>query len=173
MSEIETQLQDFKMLLESMCNDNNYRNHKPYLLLSLIESYFEYISKILNKKVSCRMSQEKRLKQLCKLNIIESEVFNIMDKTRVLRNGFSHDLSYFPSDEDIIEYHKIVSAYSDRETRSLNNKEDKVYSLTSAIIQGYAVVTSRVSKNLNNNLKELIVKIDAAKLANKKINKDT
>ncbi|OUS01110.1 hypothetical protein A9Q81_10090 [Gammaproteobacteria bacterium 42_54_T18] len=164
MNEIEAQLLDFKMLLESICNDNNYKNHKPYLLLSLTESYFEYISKILNKKISCNMKQQTRLIGLLKKNEIESEVFNIMDKTRKLRNGFSHDLSYFPSDKDIIEYHKIVSVYSEQKIGSLNDKEDKVYSLTSAIIQGYAVVSSRVSDNLNNNLKELIIKINAAKL---------
>lgn len=160
MIRFDDQLYDFKHFLEDICNSQDYENHKPYLLFSVMESYYEYISKVIDGSIECRETQHKRLERLKSGDKIESEVFEIMNKTRIIRNGFSHSLTYFPSDQDIIEYHKIVSPYTGPKTGSLASNNEKAFSLNNAIIQGYCVVTTRTNETLMNAVNELIKQIE-------------
>jgi hypothetical protein len=163
MNDVDLQLHDFKMFLESVCNDVNYKNHKPYLLSSLIESYYEYIAKILDEKISCKDNQFIRLERLLKKDKIKLEIYHIMDRTRIIRNGFSHDLSYFPSDEDIINYHTIVTPWSTPKIGALFNKDDRVFSLNCAIIQGYCFVSGNTMNDLREAVSKIMEMIDKAK----------
>ena len=155
--QIIKEISAFKYFLESMMNDSKNKIYKPYLVTCTIQTYYEYVTKILKKNLRDRSIHSERINYLKSNNIIDEEEFKILDKTRLLRNSFSHDLTYFPDVEEIKSLHPIFSPYTDQhKIGSLVLQEEKEYAYLNIIIKGYCIISNRLSTKVGTALKEIL-----------------
>jgi len=140
------ELDSFTCFMEQMMRDSSLANYKPYLITSIIETFYEFGCKLLDGKASCKDTQSIRLDRLLKDNKINQIQYEIFNTTRKVRNSLLHDLTYFPSSDEIVGFHKVFSPFSDTvNTGSHQTREEAVLSYNKAIVNGYCIISNQLS----------------------------
>ncbi len=145
-------IQYFKDFIKNTSKLQKDEGNNIFMIISAVESYYEFISEALIPSSSRSKTQHKLLLELKESNIITFDEFKIMDETRKLKNDLTHRLDFLP-DEKV--YHNFNNNCNLENIKKPNNAKDQdeiLESLAYSVISGFKIIDKKLFEAV---LKEL------------------
>ena len=152
MNIVNNKFQSFRNFLTNASHDEANLKNQLYLMTGIIETYYEFISCILDGTLQSRNNQSARLIRLKDANIITSQQFAIMDETRKLRNRLLHDLLYESTAEEIIAFHQECNFHSGPTHLSPEQIESQ---FTNSVLNGFCIIDNQLHETVRDKIFEL------------------
>jgi len=151
MRTLDRKLFEYTDFLTKASHDEAKLGNQLYVMTGIIQTYYEFISCILDNKTKTSNSQAEQLKKLKTNCTITEQQYNIMDETRKLRNKLLHDLLYEPTAQEIINFHD----------KCLNNKPQLLApkqvegQFVNSILNGYCFIDAQLRSTIGIKFDEL------------------
>lgn len=142
-------LLSFRQFLEDTMRTDGGSSRRPYIVCSVMQTYYEYIACILEGKLEVTGNYYKRLNRLLSEGVITKRHFEIFNRTRLLRNKLMHNLLYKPTFDEIVEFYQL--ALDGQNSGSLVTQRDRDCSIVHGLICGYCYILSTVIKETVKN----------------------
>jgi len=152
MNVVNNKFQSFRDFLTNASHDKAKLNNQLYLMTGIIETYYEFISCILEGNLQSRDKQFPRLKGLKNADIVTDQQFSIMDETRKLRNKLLHNLLYEPTAEEIINFHKDCNFHSGPAHLSPEHLD---FQFTNSVLNGFCIIDNQLHVTVIDKIFEL------------------
>ena len=151
MRTLDRKLFEYTDFLTKASHNEGKLGNQLYIMTGIIQTYYEFISCILDNKTTTSNIQSKQLAKLKNNNIISEQQYNIMDETRKVRNKLLHDLLYEPTAQEIIDFHE----------KCLNSKpnllapEQVEGQFLNSILNGYCFIDAQLRSEIGKKFVEL------------------
>ena len=111
-----------------------------YVMVLVIEAYYEFISEVLIPSSSRSMTQFKLLEELRALKLVSEQEFTIMNETRKLKNDLTHRLDYVINITYLHDYNNNCKLTNKRIPEDKDDQKAIDESLRDALIKSYTIV---------------------------------
>lgn len=111
-----------------------------FVMVLVIEAYYEFISEVLIPSSSRSMTQFKLLEELKVLKLVGEQEFTIMNETRKLKNDLTHRLDYVINIAYLHDYNNNCKLTNKRIPEDKDDQKAIDESLRDALIKSYTIV---------------------------------
>lgn len=148
------ELVSFKDFISSITRNEAKLKRHSYLATGVIQTYYEYIACILDKKIEMDKSNySKRLNKLKMEGVLSNQQFQILDRTRLFRNKFQHNLVYRPTLNEVLNFHEHCLPSSN--TGNLSTPEMLEVGYVQGIVSGYCYIEGSLMSTIKECLEEI------------------
>lgn len=150
MGVLEDRIQQFRTFLAEASHNEAKFDKQLYLMTGIVETFYEFVARVLDGKVRSREDQAPLLKKLRDDGTIALTQYAIMNETRDLRNKLLHDLTYSP---DVPKLVALVKACFDEDwspahTAGLSDAAAIEFQMTHQVIRGYCVIDNQLQRQI-------------------------
>ncbi|MBV5278768.1 MAG: hypothetical protein J0647_07025 [Campylobacteraceae bacterium] len=111
-----------------------------YVMILVIEAYYEFISEVLIPSSSRSMTQFKLLEELKALKLVNEQEFTIMNETRKLKNELTHRLDYIVNISYLHDFNNNCKLTNKRIPEDKDDQSAIDESLRDALIKSYTLI---------------------------------
>lgn len=111
-----------------------------YVMILVIEAYYEFISEVLIPSSSRSMTQFKLLEELKALKLVNEQEFTIMNETRKLKNELTHRLDYIVNISYLHDFNNNCKLTNKRIPEDKDDQKAIDESLRDALIKSYTLI---------------------------------
>ena len=111
-----------------------------YVMILVIEAYYEFISEVLIPSSSRSMTQFKLLEELRTLKLVNEQEFTIMNETRKLKNELTHRLDYIVNIAYLHDFNNNCKLTNKRIPEDKDDQKAIDESLRDALIKSYTLI---------------------------------
>lgn len=111
-----------------------------YVMILVIEAYYEFISEVLIPSSSRSMTQFKLLEELKALKLVNEQEFTIMNETRKLKNELTHRLDYIVNISYLHDFNNNCKLTNKRIPEDKDDQKAIDESLRDALIKSYTMI---------------------------------
>ena len=111
-----------------------------YVMVLVIEAYYEFISEVLIPSSSRSMTQFKLLEELRALKLVNEQEFTIMNETRKLKNELTHRLDYIVNIAYLHDFNNNCKLTNKRIPEDKDDQKAIDESLRDALIKSYSLI---------------------------------
>jgi len=112
----------------------------PYVLILVVEAYYEFVAEALVPNSSRSVTQFKLLEELLSLGLIDKQAYTIMNETRKLKNELTHRLDYRAGVAYLHDFYNNCTLPNKNVPKDKNDQEAIDAALSEALRKGYSVV---------------------------------
>ena len=151
MRTLDRKLFEYTDFLTKASHNEAKLGNQLYVMTGIIQTYYEFISCILDNKTTTSNTQAKQLEKLKNNTTITEQQYNIMDETRKLRNKLLHDLLYEPTAQEIIDFHDKCLNSSPK----LLAPEQVEGQFLNSVLTGYCFIDAQLRSTIEKKFDEL------------------
>lgn len=112
----------------------------PYVLILVIEAYYEFVAEALVPNSSRNVTQFKLLEELLSLGLIDKQAYTIMNETRKLKNELTHRLDYRIGVAYLHDFYNNCALPNKNVPKDKTDQEAIDGSLSEVLRKGFALV---------------------------------
>ncbi|MCK4866187.1 MAG: hypothetical protein KAT06_12290 [Gammaproteobacteria bacterium] len=148
------ELLSFKDFIVSITRNEAKLKRHSYMATGVIQTYYEYIACILDKKIEMdRSNYSKRLSNLKTKGMLSEQQFEILDRTRLFRNKLQHNLVYKPNLSEVVDFYEKCLPNSN--TGDLSTPEMLERGYVQGIVNGYCFIEGSLMETIGKCLEEI------------------
>ena len=137
--------------LEKLSYFKNFIEHEKgafgfnvYIMVLVVEAYYEFISEVLIPSSSRSMTQFKLLEELRALKLVNEQEFTIMNETRKLKNELTHRLDYRVNITYLHDFNNNCKLSNKKIPEDKEDQEAIDNSLRDALIKSYTLIDDKL-----------------------------
>ncbi|PHR69884.1 MAG: hypothetical protein COA66_13695 [Arcobacter sp.] len=137
-------IRNFKNFIDASSSLKEEEGNNIYLIITAIESYYEFVSESLIHGTSRSKTQFKLLQELEATKVITFDEFKIMDETRKLKNDLTHRLDFLP---DLNTYHNFNNNCKIENIQKPSDEKDQaavLKALTYSLVSAYKSIDKKL-----------------------------
>lgn len=134
----------YKNFIDSTLGKTKKEGNNLYILIGMVETYYEFVSEILIPSSSRSKTQFMLLQELKEANIIDFIEFKIMDETRKLKNALTHRLDYMPPISVLYDFNNNCKIENKILPQDKDNQEEIENCILFSVIEGYKIIDAKL-----------------------------
>ncbi|MDD3324503.1 MAG: hypothetical protein PHN38_05225 [Sulfurospirillaceae bacterium] len=139
----------FKNFIE---NEKNELGYNIYVMVLVVEAYYEFISEVLIPSSSRSMTQFKLLEELRALKLVNEQEFTIMNETRKLKNELTHRLDYMVDVTYLHDFNNNCKLANKKIPEDKYDQKAIDESLRDALLKSYKIVDEKLYKRVEEEI---------------------
>lgn len=147
-------IQYFKDFINNASKLQNNEGNNIFMIISAIESYYEFIAEALIPSSSRSKTQHKLLLELKELELVSFDEFKIMDETRKLKNDLTHRLDFLPDENTYHNFNNNCNIENIKKPNDAKNQDELLQSLTYSLISGFKIIDKKLFLAVSKELED-------------------
>lgn len=142
---MRTELEKLNYFKEFIEKERGELGCNLYIMVLVIEAYYEFVSEVLIPSSSRSMTQFKLLEELRALKIVNEQEFVIMNETRKLKNDLTHRLDYRVNITYLHDFNNNCKLSNKKIPEDKDDQRAIDESLRDALIKSYTIIEAKLS----------------------------
>jgi len=126
-----------------------------YIMVLVIEAYYEFVAEVLIPSSSRSMTQFKLLEELRELKIVNESEFVIMNETRKLKNDLAHRLDFQVSITHVFDFCNNCNVKDKIVPEDKENQDELNQALLDGLLKSYKIIDIKLYPKVRKELEKV------------------